>query len=498
MNAASTLPEPMHNRTDQTVRIGWASRDITPHGPVVLGAQFKMRISEDVDGPVTVTALAVSVNAPETDSVIFVSCDLGGFRHRWYDENDFLALCLETIRARSPEIDVTKLVLNATHTHTAPMSMVDHFGPETDILPENVMTADAYMTLLRNRIAEVVADAWARRQPAGVSFGLGTAVVGHNRRATYFETDTTHKPGAVVNGFTKMYGNTNDPNFSHIEGYEDHYVNLLYTWGAQRNLTGVVVNLACPSQETEHAMTVSADFWHEIRTEIRKRHGAHIHVLAQCSAAGDQSPHRLWYKQAEERMLRLRGLTMRQEIGRRVANAVDEVLPAARSAIATQLPFKHVVREIQLPRRNVTPEEAEQVRADLAKLETEAAAGANNFRVAQRARRVLERFTQQQHIPCVSMTLHAIRLGDMAFATHRFELFLDYGIRIKARSPAVQTFLIQLTANAGWDGTYLPSGRAVAGKGYGGGVYDNEVGPQGGRVIVEETVKALNALWETL
>lgn len=496
MNAASTLPEPMHNLTDKPVHIGWASRDITPDSPVVLGAQFKMRVSEGVDGPVTVTALALSVDAPEADSVIFVSCDLGGFRHRWYDENDFLSLCLETLRAQSPEIDPTKVVLNATHTHTAPMSMVDHFGPEAEVLPENVMPADAYMTLLRNRIAEAVAEAWARRQPAGVSFGLGTAVVGHNRRATYYEADATHKPGAVVNGFTKMYGNTNDPNFSHIEGYEDPYVNLLYTWDAQKNLTGVVVNLACPSQETEHAMMVSADFWHEIRAEIRKRHGAHIHVLAQCSAAGDQSPHRLWYKAAEERMLKLRGLTMRQEIGRRVANAVDEVLPAARSAIALRLPFKHVVREIQLPRRIVTPEEAEQVRADLAKLEAEAAAGANNYRVAQRARRVLERFAQQQHSPRVPMTLHAIRLGDVAFATHRFELFLDYGIRIKARSPAVQTFLVQLTANEGWDGTYLPSERAVANKGYGGGVYDNEVGPEGGQAIVEATVKALNALWE--
>ena len=130
-----------------------------------------------------------------------------------------------------------------------------------------------------------------------------------------------------------MYGDTNDPAFSHIEGYEDHYVDLLYTWDGSDNLTGVVVNLACPSQETESAMYISADFWHEIRQELRRRHGSHIQVLAQCSAAGDQSPHRLWYKAAEERMLALRGLTMREEIGRRVADAVDEVLPVAAKCI---------------------------------------------------------------------------------------------------------------------------------------------------------------------
>ncbi|MCF7855246.1 MAG: hypothetical protein K9N51_10655, partial [Candidatus Pacebacteria bacterium] len=339
-------------------------------------------------------------------------------------------------------------------------------------------------------------EAWNNRQPAGVSFGLGMAVVGHNRRATYFTEDSARRAGAVVEGFTKMYGNTNDPNFSHIEGYEDHYVDLLYTWDGAGNLTGVVVNLACPSQETEMAMTVSADFWHEVRAEIRKRHGEHIQILAQCSAAGDQSPHRLCYREAEERMLQLRGSTMRQEIGRRVANAVDEVLPVARASIQTELPFRHAVKQVDLPRRMVTEEEAEQVRADLAKLEAEAKEGKNNYRIAQRARRVLKRYEQQEVSGVVPMDLHVIRLGDIAFATNRFELFLDYGIRIKARSPAVQTFLVQLTASDGWNGTYLPSERAVANKGYGSSVYDYEVGPEGGRVIVEETVNLLNAVWQ--
>jgi hypothetical protein len=50
------------------------------------------------------------------------------------------------------------------------------------------------------------------------------------------------------------------------------------------------------------------------------------------------------------------------------------------------------------------------------------------------------------------MELHALRLGDVAIATNEFELFTDYGVQMKARSPAVQTFLIQLTGSGG----YLP------------------------------------------
>lgn len=485
----------MTTASAKRIMIGWGRRDLTPDRPVVLGAQFRQRISEGVDGPVTVTAMALTTIEPSPDAVVFVSGDDGGFRHRWYDDNDFLVLCRQAIHDRLPEIDLDKVIFNATHTHTAPNMLVGRFGDEAKLPPE-VLTADEYLRHFLGQMVEAVSEAWETRQEAGVSWGLGTAVVGHNRRATYSAESDSHAAGAVTNGFTKMYGNTNDPLFSHIEGYEDHYVDLLYTWDGQRRLTGVVVNLACPSQETEMAMTISADFWHEVRTEIRRRLGEELPVLVQCSAAGDQSPHRLWYKQAEERMLRLRGLTMRQEIGRRVADTVVDVLEPASRDVRFQLPFRHLLQPVELPRRIVTDVEAEGVREDLAKLQQEEmATGKNNTRIIQRCLRVLERFAQQKQAPTIPMRLHVVRLGDIAFATNRFELFLDYGVRIKSRSPAVQTFLIQLASDYHWTGTYLPSERAVANKGYGGGVYDNEVGPEGGRVIVEETVRCLASLW---
>ncbi len=486
----------MNNKPNQTapLTIGWASRDITPCQPVVLGGQHKMRISEGVNAPVTVNALALTAGDSAEAAVIFVSCDIAGFRHRWYEENDFLVLVQQAVRELDSAIDVERLILNATHTHTAPNALVGRYG---DATPEGVMTADEYMELLRNRIAEVVVEAWHNRKPGGVSFGLGTAVVGHNRRAVYFAAQTGSKGGDTVMGLARMYGKTDDPDFSHIEGYEDHYVDLLYTWDENEELTGVVVNLACPSQETEHAMTISSDFWHEVRVEIRRRHGDHIQILAQCATAGDQSPHRLWYKHAENRMLELRGFTMRQEIGRRLANAVDEVLPIAKQDIRSEVPLQHVVRTIQLPRRMVTDEEAKMARKDLAGLEAEAAMGVNNVRLQRPCKRVLERYEFQNQFPFVEMDLHVVRIGDIAFATNRFELFLDYGIRIKGRSPAIQTFLIQLTASKGWTGNYLPSERAMTNKGYGSSVYNSEIGAEGGQIIVEETVKTLNELWQT-
>jgi hypothetical protein len=90
------------------------------------------------------------------------------------------------------------------------------------------------------------------------------------------------------------------------------------------------------------------------------------------------------------------------------------------------------------------------------------------------------------------MELHVIRLGDVAIATNPFELYLEYGQRIKAQSVAEQTLLLQL---AGDRGQYLPTRSAVAGGAYGSRAADNRVGPEGGDVLVERTVERINRLW---
>ncbi len=69
--------------------------------------------------------------------------------------------------------------------------------------------------------------------------------------------------------------------------------------------------------------------------------------------------------------------------------------------------------------------------------------------------------------------------------------YTDYGVRIKARSPAVQTLVVQITSGRA---AYLPTRRAVAG-GYSARIVDGVVGPEGGDVLVHETVKRLEATW---
>ena len=71
---------------------------------------------------------------------------------------------------------------------------------------------------------------------------------------------------------------------------------------------------------------------------------------------------------------------------------------------------------------------------------------------------------------------------------------MDYGARIRARSKALQTFLIQLADGSG-KGGYLPTQRAIEGGHYSAIIKSNWVGPEGGKMLVEETLASIDELF---
>ena len=436
--------------------------------------------------PLTVTALALESGG---DQCVMVSTDRVGI------PEDILAGVREKLTGLAPDLPPEKVLISATHTHAAPGT---DSGRHEDLGPD-VMEPSDYGSLLIDRTATCVADAWNARASGAISWGCGQAVVGFNRRQV------------KLDGTSQMYGETATANFSHIEGYEDHGVDMLCTYGPDGALTGMLVNLACPSQVTESDHHVSADYWHETRCEIRRRHGNGLFILPQCSAAGDQSPHLMWKKRAELRMLELKGLcedesgrlmAERTEIGRRIANAVDEVLPLVAKDIHHEAVLRHEVQIIQLPRRSITEDDVKDAEQEalsyerkLATLTDRPTSDAERSTCVSRARwfrSVIERHELQKTQPTYPMELHVVRVGDIAFATNAFELYLDYGLRMKTRSKALQTFVVQLTGS----GTYLPSARSGGGGSYGSVPASNHVGPEGGDVLVEKTVKAINSLFD--
>ncbi len=492
--------------------IGWGSASITPEVPVVMSGGRRARISTGVISPVGVTALvleSVDKDGKTVELVAQASIEVSSLRE------DVMRLILEKMAKRIPEIEPKELIVFATHTHRAPDSRpapvlakkLKELGIE--LPPEwtwwgmdlGIKTTPLdYAEFVAERVVDAVEQALKNRKPGGVSFGLGHAVAGRNRLARY------------KSGRSSMYGKTNRADFSHIEGYEDHSVGLLYTYDAGGKLTGVVVNIACSAQAKEGGTLISADYWHETRNELRKRLGKSLYVLPQIAAAGDQSPHLLWGKAAEERMWKITGRTQQEEIAVRIADAVTSVLPYMKNHIDSNPLLAHRVEQVQLTRRRITKKQFDGARKNFDRLlsqymkmrkeieeepERKQKKGWYNditpvfWDLRRVCRRVIASYELQD--VKVSVPVHVVRIGDLAIATSPFELYLDYGIRIKARSKAVQTFTVEL-ANGCYG--YLPTKRSVAGGAYGATAESNEVGPEGGQELVERTLQLIDALWK--
>ena len=457
--------------------VGGSTVSITPAEPVALQGQFYLRITDKVETPCTANVIALESRGGgrALDAAVMVTCDLAGI------PDEALRLIREKVHQRLPELDVMKIFLNATHTHTAPTVMEGAY-----VLPATgVMQVKAYHEFLAGRVAEAIEKAWKGRTPGSVTWGLGHAVVAYNRRTVY------------ADGKRQMYGRTDSPKFRNLEGYEDHDVDALFFWNAAGGMVGVAITVACPTQEVENGSAVNADFWHPAREGLRKRFGDGLAVLSWVGAAGDQSPHLMYRKAADERMRNLRGLMRLDEIARRILRAVDEAYDTVKDDRHADVPLVHKVEKLSLPARLVTEAECANAQKEC---DTIAAQIAKNPKMADQVaarmrwyRRTIDRYNSQakEPRPVCGIELHVVRIGDAVVCTNPFELFTDYGIRVKARSKATQTFLVQLAGELG----YLPTEKAVAGGGYSAVVESSQVGPEGGQILVDRTVELIQSAW---
>ena len=472
--------------------VGAKSIDITPEEPVVLAGQFHPRKSKGVVYPLSANVVAIEARERDKtiDTAIIISIDTGGVRA------EAAVNFRETVKAALPDVDVDKVLFSATHTHAAPALSKISYPPV-----EGTMAPEEYVRFVCERLGPGVKSAWESRQKCEFSYGLGHAVVAYNRRAVYKD------------GHAEMYGNTNTPDFLAIEGVEDHDVGTIFFWreGEEKPLA-MIVDVSCPAQDIEGDYYVSSDYWGALRRELCKEYGEDLVTVGLCGAAGDMSPHIRYRAAADTRMRELRGLTGPEEIARRVLYGIDEAYEVVQKDRYSDVPFAHRFSILELPKRLVTEEEAKNCMAEYEKIKDDP----NNGR-AEWNRRILRRFEEQKENPrpVFHTPLNVIRLGDCALCFAQFEVYTDFGIMVKARSKAIQTFTIQLTGGArepmpseaesperyrDWVaascGTYLPSRRAAEGGGYGAIIQSNTVGPEGGEMLVEETLKAIDELWK--
>jgi len=467
--------------------IGAATANITPDKSLPLTGGTAVRVSNGVLSPITANVLALESREGQrvVDQAILVSCDLCVIRPGIQDG------FRKHLAGRLSGFDLNKLFLAATHTHDAPVLMQDRYDVKDY---GDAMQPKDYVPWMYRQLAQAVEKAWEGRAAGAVAWGLGHAVAGHNRRVVY------------ADGIARMHGNTNDPQFRNIEGYEDHALHVLCFYDAQKRLKAAALTLACTAQ-CASGTKVSADFWHDVRRLIRQRHGEGVCVLGFCAPAGDQTPRVQVGRTSDQRMFESRGLTYTQEIGRRIAVAFDDVAGVIAKDIRTDVPLVHRVRQIELPARIVTDAEYAVAKKVCDDINAKKTLTKSDYWTRDLYRSAAERYLAQKKDQgkTYAMELHVLRLGDVAIASNPFELFLDYGVQIEARSPAVQTFLIQLAGTGAQHAYYLPTPRAAAAgaldekpfTNYSATVMTGMVGPEGGQKLVDLTLDEINALWKS-
>ena len=258
------------------LEIGWGEADITPPTTkrIPLCGQYYQRLAD--------------TNSPYHSRLKFVALAMRqGNEHVLMGSIDNVTVWqpfVDRVRARvkelAPEIAPERIFMGCIHTHSAPgiRPAGTPRAAEMERKQPDVWGPNEYSDFALDLVAKAYVAAWRGLKPGGVCRAFGQARVGHCRLARY------------ADGSTEMYGNTARPDFVGMLEGEDDGVEMLFTTDAVGRKTGLVLNVACPSQVMEANYQVSSDFAGATREKLRACYGKNFHMLYQIGAAGCQSP----------------------------------------------------------------------------------------------------------------------------------------------------------------------------------------------------------------
>ena len=480
------------------LRIGWAEGDITPPTTkrIPLRGQYYLRLA-DADAPYHSRLKFVALAIQNGDDYLLMGC---------IDNVTVWQPFVDRVRARvkelAPEIAPERIFMGCIHTHSAPGIRPSGTKKAADMEREHpdMWGPNEYSDYALDIVAGAYVSAWKSRMPGGVCRAFGKARVGHCRLARY------------ADGSTEMYGDTSRPDFVGMLEGEDDGVEMLFTVDADGRKTGLVLNVACPSQVMEANQQVSSDFAGATREKLKGIYGAGFRMIYQIGAAGCQSP----------RDLVRRGRTepdgwhddMVQLLSDRLVACVTEARP---SAVFKDAVVRHESRTVRVPMRRVSDAEVAAAKKSLDELQrkwpgdsawkdflalvhaNEAKGGPgpydsklHPYAVMDVDRAVLRRAAEQDSVRDLSFEMHIARIGDVAFVTCPFELYLAYGQVIKARSAAAQTFVVTKCGSEG----YLPTEASERSVGYSGGINVGKVGHEGGFRFCDLAVEGINEMFK--
>ncbi|HPP11742.1 MAG TPA: hypothetical protein PKW42_03315, partial [bacterium] len=323
---------------------------------------------------------------------------------------------------------------------------------------------------LRKWLVEVAQEAVQSAVPASLGWAKGQAHIGYNRRLCW--SDGSHT----------MYGDSRRLEFTGLEGPDDSQQTVLAAYDQAGKCLAIVHNNSCHATAVESADFISADFPGAARHYIRQASGWRVPVLYLQGASGDTSPLNMLAPES-----RVSGEQRCQEIGLLLAGETLHLMKGMPRT--SEIPVKVAAEELKVKIRQPSAEELEKASQTVASGQEKA--GRWNYVLAWSVLALQEKI---QKSPVEILPIHAVRLGDFALVSNPCELYCQFGLDIKRRSPAEATAVVQL-AN-GFSG-YCPTIYGVMGGGYSGmTILWTRLEPFAGYSIVETSVRLLHQLWK--
>jgi neutral ceramidase len=432
--ADSPTGAPVANPVQGAVRAAWqagvAKIVVTPREPIFQkGYGARTKPSEGVRADLYVKALAIRDETGATS--VLITSDL----HSW--TRGMSETVAEAAR-RQYGLPRERVLFNGSHTHSGPAITGEPvFRPSEDINPEQQGVIRRYTAQLLTDVTALIGQAIGNLAPAELSYGLGSAGFGVNRRRV---TDATrHLPGPV-----------------------DHDVPVLRVRAADGTLRAVVFGYACHATSATTDYVIHGDWPGYAQAAIEAANPGTIAMFV-TGCGADCNPLPRGTPEAPEVYGAVMGEAVRQALGRQM-RALSGPLTAA---------FEHVDIPFQTP---PTRDELQ------TRLKTQKGMAARHARQLldelERDGRIADRYPYPVQVWQLGSGLTLIALGGV--------VVVDYSLRFKQEYGWNDTWV------AGYSNDvmgYIPSRRVLEEGGYeAGGAMVNYGRPGPVTAAIEDTI----------
>jgi len=419
--------------------VGFSQVDITPPvGAIITGPRG--HASTGADDPLLARAMVVQSGERK---LTIVGVDLVKIRRDLADQSIALV-------TQQTDIARDAVLICPSHNHSSPLIPAQG---------DNATANKAYIDTLPGLISTCVVQANKALQPARMSIGRSLVYEGHINRRVISKMD-----GLALNTWLKKLDDLRQvPQVLGSESVTDPELWLVRFDSMDGRMLGSLVNFTChPCLHDRIEMhTWSADFPGVIAEHIAQAYGMQAVCVFTQGASGNIQPPVCWTPDWKER----------------AAVFAKAAVDAAKQALPVEAPVVDYARQdVDVPRCDAEAQRPESI--------TRLGWRPEAFEGAKRTAEAMPR--------TLNVPVSAARIGPFAIATNAGELFVEWGISVKKRSPFPHTILSELTND--WVG-YEPTELAFQHEGYEALAGANFVSLEGIQKLVDTSVILLEQLW---